>query len=352
MRTTRAWLTIAVAFLISAPVAENASAARHHHAAAAPRSHATAAQKKAPAIDQNVLQAEVLLDRAGFSPGTIDGRDGDNFAKALHAFQQVNGLPVGRLDSATLERLGQVGGGPVVGEYTIQPQDVAGPFVPEVPKQFVEMAQLPQVSYRSPRQLIAAKFHMSEGLLAALNPDKNFTEAGTVLSVVNVPHGGDDPAVVAQALHERRGGTGSSTPPGQTAARVVVDKQNRSVQVFSADNRLLAFFPASIGSAEKPAPSGALQVTRVDYDPTYTYDPAYHFKEQKIQRKVTVKPGPNNPVGVVWIALSAKGYGIHGTPDPDAVGKTQSHGCIRLTNWDALTLARLVKKGTPVDFIG
>lgn len=352
MRTTRAWLTIAVAFLISAPVAENASAARHHHAAAAPRSHATAAQKKAPAIDQNVLQAEVLLDRAGFSPGTIDGRDGDNFAKALHAFQQVNGLPVGRLDSATLERLGQVGGGPVVGEYTIQPQDVAGPFVPGVPKQFVEMAQLPQVSYRSPRQLIAAKFHMSEGLLAALNPDKNFTEAGTVLSVVNVPHGGDDPAVVAQALHERRGGTGSSTPPGQTAARVVVDKQNRSVQVFSADNRLLAFFPASIGSAEKPAPSGALQVTRVDYDPTYTYDPAYHFKEQKIQRKVTVKPGPNNPVGVVWIALSAKGYGIHGTPDPDAVGKTQSHGCIRLTNWDALTLARLVKKGTPVDFIG
>jgi lipoprotein-anchoring transpeptidase ErfK/SrfK len=352
---TRAWLAIAAAFLISAPLAENASAARHHHAAAAPRSHATAAQKapqkKAPAIDQNVLQAEVLLDRAGLSPGTIDGRDGDNFAKAMHAFQQVNGLPVGPLDQATLEKLSQVGG-PVTGEYTIQPQDVAGPFVPEIPKQFVEMAQLPQVGYRSPRQLIAAKFHMSEGLLAALNPDKNFTEAGAVLTVANVRQAGDDPAVVAQALHEHRGSTGSSAPPGQTAARVVVNKQNRSVQVFSADNRLLAFFPASIGSAEKPAPSGTLVVRRVDYDPTYTYDPAYHFKEQKIQRKATVRPGPNNPVGVVWIALSEKGYGIHGTPDPDAVGKTQSHGCIRLTNWDALTLARLVKKGTPVDFIG
>ena len=356
MRMTRAWLAIAAAFLISAPIAENASAARHHHAAAAPRSHATAAQKapqkKAPAIDQNVLQAEVLLDRAGFSPGTIDGRDGDNFAKALHAFQQVNGLPVGPLDQATLDKLSQVGGGPVTAEYTIQPQDVAGPFVPEIPKQFVEMAQLPQVGYRSPRQLIAAKFHMSEGLLAALNPDKNFTEAGTVLTVANVRQAGDDPAVVAQALHEHRGRTGSSAPPEQTAARVVVNKQNRSVQVFSADNRLLAFFPASIGSAEKPAPSGTLVVRRVDYDPTYTYDPAYHFKEQKIQRKATVRPGPNNPVGVVWIALSEKGYGIHGTPDPDAVGKTQSHGCIRLTNWDALTLARLVKKGTPVDFIG
>jgi lipoprotein-anchoring transpeptidase ErfK/SrfK len=352
---TRGWLAIAAAFLISAPIAENASAARHHHAAAAPRSHATAAQKapqkKAPAIDQNVLQAEVLLDRAGLSPGTIDGRDGDNFAKAMHAFQQVNGLPVGPLDQATLEKLSQVGG-PVTGEYTIQPQDVAGPFVPEIPKQFVEMAQLPQVGYRSPRQLIAAKFHMSEGLLAALNPDKNFTEAGTVLTVANVRQAGDDPAVVAQALHEHRGRTGSSAPPEQTAARVVVNKQNRSVQVFSADNRLLAFFPASIGSAEKPAPSGTLVVRRVDYDPTYTYDPAYHFKEQKIQRKANVRPGPNNPVGVVWIALSEKGYGIHGTPDPDAVGKTQSHGCIRLTNWDALTLARLVKKGTPVDFIG
>ncbi|MBV9152369.1 MAG: L,D-transpeptidase, partial [Alphaproteobacteria bacterium] len=99
-------------------------------------------------------------------------------------------------------------------------------------------------------------------------------------------------------------------------------------------------------------PSGQFKIDRVDYGPTYTYDPAYHFKGQSAQRKVTVKPGPNNPVGVVWIALSAKGYGIHGTPDPDAVGKTQSHGCIRLTNWDALTLARLVKKGTPVDFIG
>src|SRR5205085_2615769 len=146
MRMTRAWLALAAAFLISTPLAENASAARHHHhAAAAPRGHPTAAQKKAPAIDQNVLQAEVLLDRAGFSPGVIDGRDGDNFAKALHAFQQVNGLQVGPLDQATLEKLSQAGGGPAVSEYTIQPQDVAGPFVAEIPRQFVEMAQLPQL---------------------------------------------------------------------------------------------------------------------------------------------------------------------------------------------------------------
>jgi lipoprotein-anchoring transpeptidase ErfK/SrfK len=114
----------------------------------------------------------------------------------------------------------------------------------------------------------------------------------------------------------------------------------------------MAFYPASIGSAEKPAPSGTFQVRRVTYDPDYTYNPAYGFKEQKTRRKVTVRPGPNNPVGLVWIALSAKGYGIHGTPEPDKVGKTQSHGCVRLTNWDALALAKLVRKGTPVDFIG
>ena len=136
------------------------------------------------------------------------------------------------------------------------------------------------------------------------------------------------------------------------AAKIVVDKRNHAVFAFGPDNRLLAFFPASIGSAEKPAPSGEFAVRAVAYDPDYTYNPAYGFKEQKAQRPVKLAPGPNNPVGVVWIGLSAQGYGIHGTPDPDKVGKTQSHGCVRLTIWDVLALARLVKKGTPVAFVG
>ena len=303
MQKTRIWLGLAATSLVSASMAGNASAARHHHAAAAHKQipmaqKQTQAQQRAPAINQNVLQAEVLLDRAGFSPGVVDGRDGDNFAKALHAFQQVNGLQIGPLDQATLEKLGQVGGGPVLGEYTIQPQDVAGPFVAEIPRQFDEMAQLPQLAYHNPRQLIAAKFHMSEGLLAALNPGKNFAEAGTVLSVPNVPQGGDDPAVVAQELHQHRGNTGSSAAPGQAAARVVVNKANRTLQVFSADNRLLAFLPASIGSAEKPAPSCTFQVSRVDYNPTYTYDPAYHFKEQKSTAAFAKAPRCSTPRGV------------------------------------------------------
>jgi lipoprotein-anchoring transpeptidase ErfK/SrfK len=306
----------------------------HHHVAAA-------AHRQAPKIDERVLQAQVLLARAGFSSGTLDGKDGDNFARALHAFQQVNGLPVGALDPATTQRLSQLSDQPVVGSYVIQPQDVAGPFVPVIPADYTQMAQLPQLAYRSARQELAERFHMSEGLLASLNPNVDFTRPGTAITVANVPPMPANPKGEAGALRQ-----------APKAARVVVDKQNRSVLAFDADNRLMGFFPASIGSTEKPAPSGTLEVRSVDYEPDYTYNPAYGFRGQAATRNVTVRPGPNNPVGVVWIALSEKGYGIHGTPDPDAIGKMQSHGCVRLTNWDALTLAGMVGKGTRVDFVG
>lgn len=210
------------------------------------------------------------------------------------------------------------------------------------------MAQLQQLAYHFPRQLLAEKFHMSEALLAALNPDARFEQPGTIITVANVAPMSPDPKLAA-----RNGeGSGSSTPQESRAARVVVDKRKHAVLAFGADNRLLAFFPSSIGSAEKPAPSGEFVVRSVAYDPDYTYNPAYGFKGQKAQQPVKIAPGPNNPVGMVWIGLSAQGYGIHGTPDPDKVGKAQSHGCVRLTNWDALALARLVKTGTPVDFLG
>jgi lipoprotein-anchoring transpeptidase ErfK/SrfK len=325
-----------------APVSTAAVAAQRGHAA-------PPAPRHAPAIDGNIVKAEVLLDRAGFSPGAIDGRDGDNFAKALHAFQQANGLRPGRLDPPTWARLAaQSGSDPAVIEYAIRPADVQGPFVPAIPRDFEQMAGLPRLSYRSPRQLLAEKFHMSEELLTALNPSRNFAEAGTTITVANVAPMPENPAVGSG-----RENSGSSTSgAGTTAAKVVVDKQAHAVLVFAADNRLLAFFPASIGSSEKPAPSGSFQVRNIAYNPDYTYNPAYAFREQRAQRPVKIAPGPNNPVGLVWIGLSAPGYGIHGTPEPDKVGKTQSHGCVRLTNWDALTLARLVRKGTPVDFRG
>jgi lipoprotein-anchoring transpeptidase ErfK/SrfK len=300
-----------------------------------------------------MLEAQVMLTRAGFSPGVIDAHHGENFTNALHAFQQANGMAPGPLDGATRTKLTLLSGGDVLGTYTIQPEDIAGPFVEKIPHDFQQMAMLPRLAYRNPRQLLAERFHMSETLLAALNRGKDLGQAGTVITIANIGSTGPDapPAATGES-------TGSSTPPSTqraappTAALVVVDKGKNAVFAYDADKRLIAFYPASVGSAEKPAPTGTLQVRSVVRDPDYTYNPAYRFKDQTAKRPVKVPPGPNNPVGVVWIGLSAEGYGIHGTSEPEKVGKTQSHGCVRLTNWDALGFARLVKKGTPVQFVG
>ena len=190
------------------------------------------------------------------------------------------------------------------------------------------MKGLKRLGYRNVREMLAERFHLSSAALSALNPKTRFQRPGEIIQVPNAvtPHGADK------------------------VARVVVDKPGRDVQAFSADNKLVAFYPASIGSTEKPAPSGEFQIRRIVRNPDYTYNPAYQFKGVKAEEKFTIAPGPNNPVGAVWIDLSFEGYGIHGTPDPEAIGKTQSHGCVRMTNWDALDLASLVDKGTPVVF--
>jgi lipoprotein-anchoring transpeptidase ErfK/SrfK len=341
MKPTRCCLMLLLAIGAALPSATPSLAAHHRHPTAP-------VQQQKPPFNQAVLDAEVMLDRNGFSPGVIDGRDGDNFANALHAFQQVNGLAAGRLDQQTMERLAQTSNAPSLGQYTIPPADVQGPFTPQIPQDFTKMATLPRLGYRSPQQLLTEKFHMSEGLLAALNPGKNFSDAGTVITVPNVAAMPEDPKLAVK----QREGSGSSTQEQPKAAKIVVDKRNHAVMAFGPDNRLLGFYPASIGSTEKPAPSGSFVVRSVAYDPDYTYNPAYGFRGQKAERPVKVAPGPNNPVGLVWIGLSAKGYGIHGAPDPDQIGKSQSHGCVRLTNWDALALAKFVKRGTPVEFVG
>jgi lipoprotein-anchoring transpeptidase ErfK/SrfK len=277
-----------------------------------------------------LLKAQVLLDRAGFSPGAIDARPGGNFANALRAFQQHHELAdSGTLDAPTWSKLTEGASDPVLIEYAIKPDDVKGPFAEEIPDSFEKKATLKRLGYTGAAELLAERFHLDEDLLEDLNPKKEFDKPGTTIVVANV----------------------KQAPPKLQVARIVVDKGKRTLRAFDPEGRLVGFYPASIGSEERPPPAGTLKITRVVHNPFYVYSPRFRFDGVTAKTRIKIAPGPNNPVGTVWMNLNERSYGIHGTAEPSKIGKTYSHGCVRLTNWDAKMLAAMVKKGTTVEFV-
>jgi lipoprotein-anchoring transpeptidase ErfK/SrfK len=287
-----------------------------------------ARKKPAPPVDQRALRVQVLLDRAHFSPGEIDASVGNVTHLILAAFQAQHGLPAtGAPDDATMQALEQGQDSvPTTISYTIVYDDVRGPFNP-LPSDMMAQAQLPALNYQSAWEGLGEKFHCSPGLLHRLNPKQIGLKPGDQISVPNIHR--DIP---------------------QGAASIVVLKASRTVQVLDAGGKPIAVYPATIGSEHDPLPIGSWKVTKVEWNPTFYYDPNLFWNAKPQDAKAKIKPGPRNPVGVVWIGLDREHYGLHGTPFPASIGHAESHGCVRLTNWDAAEIAQIVSSGTPVTF--
>ena len=333
-----------------------------------------------------MMQAQIVLDRLGFTPGVIDGRPGLSTRNAIAGFQEASGLPAtGELDGPTREELAQWSTVPATRVVTIPPDFAAGPFMP-VPKGPGQQARLAALGYASLDEKLAERFHTTVATLRELNPGG--VPAGSAASPVAPASVGmqQDPAPRLPAAEEalgavpvfhsgqqvrvpnigndkvdpaKLGGDGEwqrtlvTLGVGTDQARVdkiVVSKAKGVLKGYDGAGKLVAVYTATMGSEHDPLPLGRWKVNGVSRNPKFHYNPALFWDAGANQQKATLPPGPNGPVGVVWIDLSKPHYGIHGTPSPESIGRAESHGCVRLTNWDAARLAQMVRPGTEVLF--
>ncbi|MEM8542213.1 MAG: L,D-transpeptidase, partial [Pseudomonadota bacterium] len=281
-----------------------------------------------PERSQSIIKLQIIMDRAGISPGVIDGLQTARFRKALAAFNQLQKQAVSITDLETIDQLLMENGGPAFVDYAITHDDVHYEFTPQIPHRYVEQASMGRIDFKSVQEMLAERFHMDQTFLTELNAGADFGQAGTIIRV----------ASFGKDLQKH-------------VSRIEADKTNLQLRAFSKDGSLVASYPASIGSQRTPSPTGTHSVRNKAQNPAYTYDPNGSSQPGQTKGLLLLPPGPNGPVGDAWIGLSQRTYGIHGTSEPSQIGIAQSVGCIRLTNWDALELARLVKRGVKVTFI-
>ena len=273
-------------------------------------------------------RAQVMLNNLHASPGPIDGKSGKNFLKALAAYQQIKSLPIsGELDKQTWDSLLKNQKTAAFGTYQITAEDIKGPYAKAIPRNYAQQAKMPGLYYIRVSEMLGEKFHIDEDFLKQLNPKANFKKVG---ETINVP-------IVRNDL-----------PEG--VALIIAHKPARQLYLYNSTNQMIASFPATIGGSGTPSPKGTHKVIKVAPNPVYGYNPK-NFVQGSNRQKLALPPGPNGPVGNMWIALSKPTFGIHGTPNPSLISKTASHGCIRLTNWDANDLGRKVQPGTVVKFL-
>ena len=306
-----------------------------------------------PGLDEKTrrgLAMQVALDRAGFSPGEIDGAPGANTDRAMGALKAAKGTT----------DLGDVYMNPVA-TYTISAEDAAGPFVDRMPEDMMEKSKLPVMAYASVLELLGERFHSSPKLLQRLNPNAKF-EQGATITVPNVQpfvipvkageKPADSPAKNGTPAQPSNNGTpsalGKTAAPVKELVTITVTDRAKTLQVQNAAGQVIFHAPVTVGSENDPLPVGEWKVNGVSRNPVFNYNPKLFWDADPSHAKAKIPPGPNNPVGVVWVDLSKEHYGIHGTPEPSRIGYTESHGCIRLTNWDAMRVAELVSPGTKV----